>query len=1008
MNTRNRHWPVRPPLALAATLAVFLAACGQTPGGPPPLEDAATRNASYEAERAVGRGTQIFDCAATCSGGRRVGLFGNGNTLSFTVQAARAGDHEVRFDYTNGTDRNLAAQVRVGGGAWRDLPPLKPTGGFERPGSVRLTLPLAQGANTVVFDRPGAYTADVDRIVVTDTAGGTPNPTPVPTPGPAPAPVGTGLSAEYFDDADFTGTRVTRTDATVDFDWGDGSPDPTLGPDTFSARWTGEVEVPQTGTYTFVTRSDDGVRLFVNDAKVIENWTDHAPSEDRGQVTLAAGRHRVKLEYYENGGGASLRLGWSGPGVTDGVIPAARLFPATGSTPNPTPGPSTESTSVVLPLELVAPGDTARAELDVPNGARARNLWLYTHGLRDGEMRVRLNGGAWTTVTRENAALTSARARAWGGLPKGDEVGEPVQKFTLPVTGARDGRNIVEFEYVWDGGRYSGYRVIGLDLLDDAGRGLVPATNFREDDPADRSAPNWKVPRPSEVDEGRRLWNEARLLSGPGGEALNVSCSGCHMTGRGLQRMNFSNTSIVKRAVFHGLSREDGERVASYVRSLPGAVPRARAWFPMYQPGPGLDDLAARDPNEWTVGMGPDVVLENDWDTLDDIFGGKTMTAARIPASGRYNTREARVSMMYPDYLHWVPIVHPSDPSCLGGDFWTSRANYLHPKLIRDRVLQGGRDYVTRASGGLYDDLNQYAYGNLYVELPAIPDSRTSSWTARQQMCRYSLALWNVLDTWDVFQIGNVEALCGVIGANRRIDRTEPRCWPSQSRLAFAVSPRLTGVCANDGVKILGRRGCRYLANVWYELALSQHNGRDFGQHNAIDVDYYMGQIVDAWDDTDRPEPGRYIRLLVKSLQDADNETCGVRESGCGFSWWKTQINSAEWSKVENIFALGAGQGQLAAFLNAYIPAFVDKANRYPASEWQRAAPGSGQCHWQLCSADWTPGAAPKDRENIPQGMWDDVIPTFYRYGVDRDVMKSYIDLFARLYPRADWNSKRR
>ena len=75
---------------------------------------------------------------------------------------------------------------------------------------------------------------------------------------------GTGLAATYYNNADFTGTTVVRTDPTVNFDWASGSPAAAIGVDTFSARWTGQVQPQFSETYTFYTQSDDGVRLWVN------------------------------------------------------------------------------------------------------------------------------------------------------------------------------------------------------------------------------------------------------------------------------------------------------------------------------------------------------------------------------------------------------------------------------------------------------------------------------------------------------------------------------------------------------------------------------------------------------------------------------------------------------------------------------------------------------------------------------------------------------------------------
>jgi hypothetical protein len=136
------------------------------------------------------------------------------------------------------------------------------------------------------------------------------------------------LTGQYFDNADFTASRVTRTDAAVDFDWAGGSPDASVGPDTFSARWTGQVQAAATEAITFYTVSDDGIRLWIDGVLVIDNWTDHGPTENSATVSLSAGqRVSVRMEYYENGGGAVARLLWSSPTITKRVIPQSQLFP---------------------------------------------------------------------------------------------------------------------------------------------------------------------------------------------------------------------------------------------------------------------------------------------------------------------------------------------------------------------------------------------------------------------------------------------------------------------------------------------------------------------------------------------------------------------------------------------------------------------------------------------------------------------------------------------------------
>ena len=145
---------------------------------------------------------------------------------------------------------------------------------------------------------------------------------------PTATATGTGLYGEYFNDKDLSRRKLSRTDTTVNFDWGSGSPDALIGADTFSARWTGWVHAPSSGNYRFHTFSDDGVRLWVDNQLIINNWTDHGGTENSGSITLTAGnKYDIKLEYYENGGAATIKLSWTPPGLTKQIIPQERLYP---------------------------------------------------------------------------------------------------------------------------------------------------------------------------------------------------------------------------------------------------------------------------------------------------------------------------------------------------------------------------------------------------------------------------------------------------------------------------------------------------------------------------------------------------------------------------------------------------------------------------------------------------------------------------------------------------------
>jgi hypothetical protein len=135
-----------------------------------------------------------------------------------------------------------------------------------------------------------------------------------------------GLKGQYFNSINLTGAALERVDASIDFDWGKGSPIPKIGSDNFSVRWTGFVEPKSSETYTFYTIGDDGIRLYVDGKLVVNDWSNHGPRERSGTISLKAGQnYPIQLEYYESSGGAVAKLLWSSPKQAKQIIPAAQL-----------------------------------------------------------------------------------------------------------------------------------------------------------------------------------------------------------------------------------------------------------------------------------------------------------------------------------------------------------------------------------------------------------------------------------------------------------------------------------------------------------------------------------------------------------------------------------------------------------------------------------------------------------------------------------------------------------
>jgi len=123
---------------------------------------------------------------------------------------------------------------------------------------------------------------------------------------------------EYYSNGTLSGSPVlVRNDAAVDFDWGTGSPASGVAADGFSARWTRTAYLAATGTYTFSATADDGVRVWVDGALVIDKWTPQARTTHTGVKYLGAGNHQVVVEYFEQTGSAVCIVSWA-PGGSGG------------------------------------------------------------------------------------------------------------------------------------------------------------------------------------------------------------------------------------------------------------------------------------------------------------------------------------------------------------------------------------------------------------------------------------------------------------------------------------------------------------------------------------------------------------------------------------------------------------------------------------------------------------------------------------------------------------------
>ncbi len=147
-------------------------------------------------------------------------------------------------------------------------------------------------------------------IVATPTRSVTATPTATGLPTATSTPV-TGWRAEYYANRSLEGNpALTRTDSQVDFNWGQGSPAGSLPSNNFSARWQQTIFL-NAGTYTFNVVVDDGVRVWIGNDLLIDQWHEASATQYSAQRQLNAGSYPIRIEYFEGMGEALIQFSWS-------------------------------------------------------------------------------------------------------------------------------------------------------------------------------------------------------------------------------------------------------------------------------------------------------------------------------------------------------------------------------------------------------------------------------------------------------------------------------------------------------------------------------------------------------------------------------------------------------------------------------------------------------------------------------------------------------------------------
>ena len=543
---------------------------------------------------------------------------------------------------------------------------------------------------------------------------------------------------------------------------------------------------------------------------------------------------------------------------------------------------------MLLPIEVLGADGTTVTRTFALQAATAdsiRFLWLQIHGLRYADQAsVQVNQSAWMPL-QNNTVTIAEPARSFGGI--GGGFATLVMTLPLPNGSVAGGANTIRFRFNQSDGVSSGYRVLAWNFLTNEGKKILPPDNFVDDTPE-----SWTPPLPDEASilAGRELWRNASLAASslPDSPRIQARCADCHtQDGRDLKYFNFSNTSIIARARFHGLSELQSEQIASYIRSLSMPNP-GRPWNPPYQPGPGLDEQPI---SSWAAGAGLAWVLDKDSDALQYLIrqrgdgmnpvGNTRNLAGLVPQitpdifrpDGDLNARQIPIALQLPDWNQWLPRVHPKDAwgpaftqsafaALYGGETTSDSKSKIGKKPPLRTLLATAQttDHDIRPVVAAFAQWSEARHAFL-----GRVGKAEGAWSPELTNKVYATQLWQLVKTWEMMQEFGLE------GRGRDLfgSTAESRMWcnivPGEAAPAAAHIP--------DGLAGVGGSALtnEYFTSAWYELQIVLNSGNhQHRERTPVDWLYVIGGFLDLHAQTNQPEPARLLVAVTKALQSTD------------------------------------------------------------------------------------------------------------------------------------------
>ena len=646
---------------------------------------------------------------------------------------------------------------------------------------------------------------------------------------------------------------------------------------------------------------------------------------------------------------------------------------------NPAASQTAPPTTITLPVEVMgANGTTATVSFNIPAGTNLSglNLWMQIHGLRtETQASVQFNAGGWHPIAQGPVTLLG-QASAFGGIGGGFQT----IQMTMPATSLTTGTNTLAFKFNATDGRVSGFRVLAFNIQDSNGNSLLPSSTFVQDDPS-----TWQPPLSdqSDITEGQALWRTASLVvpsTSGGATAIKAHCMDCHSEdGRDLKYFNYSNYSIHSRAVFHGLTAQQGDQIASYIRSLNLPNP-GRPWNPPYQPGPGLDSQPV---SNWAAGAGLSAVLDTDADMEPFLVpGGSTSAWA---ATSYLNQRELPITLQLPDWNSWLPTIHPMD--AFGSAFTGSTCN---------------SDYALVRSELQPNSTSAYKYGLQYLDewgvacsgyfLP--PIDGTNNWTPTLASSVYAAAVWQMVKLWEINQEFGLEGMNQVAFGSK----ANVRGWYTTQ--AFNTSPNLLHIPVGPGIGNGTSAAWTYIGYTWYHIQLIFNDGQGQLTNRPIDYGYAASSVRNlSLSCGDAPLAMLDFVWLIKALQ--ENTLNGGGPDPTGGAYGFTPTEGSPLDLVDSGFDTdwsATSPSTRAQLTEDFVKAWFAQISSYSVSQYYTGKDGNGR--------PWASATENVSQDNYLTEFGGQVwymLPRLRYVGVDASLTYQISAWAATLWPKTNW-----